>query len=61
MKQDLDSEKRLMQKVWAKRKKQIERVVSNMAGMRGDLEGIAGASLPDIKILELPSTESKDE
>jgi len=61
MKQDLDSEKRLMQKVWAKREKQIERIVSNMVGMRGDLEGIAGAALPAIKILELPSMESKDE
>ena len=59
MKRDLDSEKRAMTKVWAKREKQIERVIQNIAGMHGDLEGIAGPSLPGIKALELPSEETK--
>ena len=59
MKRDLDSEKRAMTKVWAKREKQIERVIQNIAGMHGDLEGIAGPSLPAIKALELPSEETK--
>ena len=54
MKRDLDSEKRAMAKIWAKREKQIERVVLNIAGMHGDLEGIVGATLPAVKILELP-------
>ena len=54
MKKDLDSEKRAMANIWAKREKQIERVVLNIAGMHGDLEGIVGATLPAIKILELP-------
>ena len=48
-----------MTKVWAKREKQIERVIQNIAGMHGDLEGIAGHSLPGIKALELPSEETK--
>ena len=39
--------------------KQIERVIQNIAGMHGDLEGIADASLPAIKLLELPLEESK--
>jgi hypothetical protein len=55
MKKDLDSEKRAMESIWAKREKQIGRVVTNIAGMRGDLEGIVGLSLPTIKLLELPS------
>jgi hypothetical protein len=55
MKEDLDAEKRAMQKIWAKREKQIERVIKNTSGMYGALEGIIGASLPSIKILELPS------
>ena len=59
MKRDLDSEKRAMTKSWAKRDKQIERVIQNIAGMHGDLEGIAGPSLPGIKALELPSEETK--
>ena len=57
MKKDLDSEKRAMENIWAKRDKQIEKVVLNIAGMHGDLEGIVGTSLPSIKLLELPSSE----
>lgn len=53
MKQALDSEKRAMQKIWSKREKQIERVIFNVAGMHGDLEGMVGSSLPSIKVLEI--------
>ena len=56
---DLDSEKRAITKVWAKRDKQIERVIQNIAGMHGDLQGIAGASLPVVKMLELASEETE--
>lgn len=55
MKSDLDSEKRAMAKIWAQREKQIEKITLNIAGMHGDLEGIVGASLPAVKILELPA------
>ncbi len=53
MKEDLDEEKRAMTKRWAKREKQIERVITNTASMHGDMQGIIGASLPQIKLLEL--------
>jgi len=53
MKNDLDSEKRAMVKIWAQREKQIEKITLNIAGMHGDLEGIVGTSLPAVKILEL--------
>ena len=55
MKKDLDTEKRAMEKIWAKREKQIERVMRNIAGIRGDIEGIVQVPLPVVKILELPS------
>jgi Uncharacterized protein conserved in bacteria len=55
MKKDLDAEKRAITAAWSKREKQIERVVLNIAGMHGDLEGIVGGSLPAVKMLELPS------
>lgn len=68
MKGDLEKEKRALQSIWAKREKQIERVICNISGMHGDLEGIAGMALPSIKTLELPvvdveveSEENKDE
>ena len=69
MKNDLDQEKRAMNKIWAKREKQIDRVINNISGMYGDMQGIIGASLPQIKSLELTaliteeaeSNEEKDE
>ncbi len=57
MKQDLDTEKRSMEKYWARREKQIEKIILNIAGMHGDLEGITGIPLPTIKMLELPAEE----
>ena len=57
MKVDLEAERRAMLKIWAKREKQIERVISNAAGMHGDLQEIAGSSLPTIKMLELPNDD----
>lgn len=57
MKKDLDTEKRAMEKIWARREKQIERVIKNIAGVRGDIEGIVPISLPIIKVLELPSAD----
>lgn len=60
MKEDLDREKRAMNKIWDKREKQIERVVLNIGGMQGDIEGLAGMSLPKIERLELPEADIDD-
>lgn len=57
MKVDLEKEKKSMQLHWAKRDKQIERVVGNTVSMYGDLQGIIGASLPEIEALEMPELE----
>lgn len=54
MKEDLDAEKRAMEKLWSKREGQINRVVKNTSGMYGDLQSIAGSSLPEIKLLQMP-------
>lgn len=53
MKGDLDKEKVAMQKLWAKREKELERVTAGTVGMYGDLEGIIGNSMPRIEGLEL--------
>ncbi len=55
MKLDLDKEKLAYQKMWAKREKQIERVVHNTIGLYGDLSGLA--PLQEIKMLELEEEE----
>lgn len=53
MKDDIEKEKRVYMKVWEKREKQLERVLVNTVGIHGDLQGLVGASLPEIKELEL--------
>jgi hypothetical protein len=55
MREDLESEKRSMQRIWTKREKQLDRAVANTAGLYGDLGGILGANLPQIANLELHS------
>lgn len=61
MKDDLDAEKRAMEKIWAKREQQIERIVKNTTRFYGDLQGIIGAALQPIARLELPSSAPDDE
>jgi hypothetical protein len=61
MRKDLDQERRAMEKIWAKREKQIERVVKNMGRMYGSLEGIIGQSLPEIDLFELPALPEGEE
>ncbi|MCK5215079.1 MAG: DUF2130 domain-containing protein [Candidatus Omnitrophica bacterium] len=56
MKSELEAEKRAIQKIWSKREKQIENVITHIGGMHGDLQGIVGSSLPTIKMLELDTT-----
>jgi hypothetical protein len=53
MRADLERERAAVAKIWAKREKQIGQVLTNIAGMTGDIEGIAGSSLPPIPGLEL--------
>jgi hypothetical protein len=55
MREDLEREKRAIQKQWAKRDEQIERVVQAAVGMYGDLQGIAGKTLQEIEALEFPA------
>ena len=58
MQDDLDKERKVIMKQWAKRGEQIERVLGATVGMYGDLQGIAGKSLQEIDGLELPALES---
>jgi hypothetical protein len=61
MRDDLDRERRVMTKLWAKREEQIRGVVESTAGMYGDLQGIAGASLQEIEALDVPLLEEHGE
>ena len=55
MKRDLDSEKNSMERIWSKREKQMVRVLKNLSSIYGSMQGIAGASMPLIKGLEMDS------
>jgi hypothetical protein len=54
MQADLDRERKAMTRLWAKREEQIHGVVDTMAGLYGDLQGIAGRSLQEIEGLDVP-------
>ena len=59
MRSDLESEKRAMQKIWAKRQMQIERVTGSMTNVVGELQGIAQDQLPQLEsMLELDAIGS---
>ena len=59
MQDDLDKERKVIMKQWAKRQEQIERVMGATVGMYGDRQGIAGKSLQEIEGLELTALELK--
>ncbi len=54
MKNDLETEKRSMQRIWKQREKMIEKVISNTVDMYGSIKGIAGNAVHSVKALELP-------
>jgi hypothetical protein len=54
MKVDLDKERRGLERFWAKRDKEIERLARAAVGIYGDLQGILGQALPTVSKLELP-------
>jgi len=61
MSKDLDQERRAMEKIWAKREKQIEKVVKNTSRMYGSLQGIVGSTLPELKTLELKALKGVED
>lgn len=58
MQEDLDKEKKVITKQWAKREEQISRVMHATVGMYGDLQGIAGKTLQEIEGLGFDALES---
>ncbi|GMT38286.1 Caldesmon [Helicobacter bizzozeronii] len=57
MKKDLEKEKQAMERIWAKRAKQIERIATITARTRGSIEGIAGSAIAPIPFLELGTNQ----
>jgi len=58
---ELEREKRWFNAKWARQEKEIRKVVDHTHGMYGDLQGVIGKSLPEIKSLSLDSGEDTEE
>ena len=54
MQDDLEAEKRALTKHWAKRERRLELLMNGTAGMYGDLQGLAGRSMPELHGLQIP-------
>ncbi len=61
MREDLDKERKVLTKQWAKREEQIDRVMRSTVGMYGDLQGIAGKTVQEIEGLDMKALNSGDE
>lgn len=63
MQEDLESEKRAMNRIWKKREKQIVTVLDNVTGIYGSIEGIVGKqkALPGLDTLSLESIAREDD
>jgi hypothetical protein len=57
MRQDLEREKQVFQTQWNKRARQLERVLLNTTGLYGDLQGIIGSTLPEIRGMGLSALD----
>ena len=60
MENDLNSEKKVMNKHWARREGEINRVMTSTVGLYGDLQGIAGANIPEIEGLGMEALGEPD-
>jgi hypothetical protein len=50
-----------MEKLWAERTKQIERVMMTTVGMYGAIRGAIGGQLPEIPVLDLGALPEPEE
>lgn len=58
---DLESERRSMERIWKKREIEIKRMLVNASKMYGELQGVMGNVLPEIKVFSLPEKIEENE
>ncbi len=61
MKQSIQRERDVMEKLWKAREKQLEKVLLNAAHVKGSVEGIAGQDTIDLNLLENGTENLLDE
>lgn len=57
LRDDLDREKRAVQKLWSMREQQLEKLMSATSRLYGEVQGIIGPSLAPVRELELQAPE----
>ena len=60
LREDLETEKRAMERIWKKREVQIQRLDKSMSQMFGEIQGIAGPALPPVKGSTLELEENNE-
>ncbi len=60
MRNQIQKERIAFEKSWKLRESQVQRLLSGVAGMYGNMQGIAGTALPPIRHLELSGDTSND-
>lgn len=58
LKDELDKERRVMERSWSRRSKEIDRVMLNTSGLYGDFEGIIGNQISHVQALQLEEPSS---
>ena len=58
LQEQLNKERRAMERIWSQREKEIQRVLRNTAALYGDMQGIIGGRMPAIAALELDPAAS---
>ncbi len=61
MQEQIRKERRAMERLWCEREKQIERIITNTAGMYGDVRGLIGAGMPEVRLLTLEEAAREEE
>jgi len=61
MQVDLDRERKVMMRMWAKREEQLRGVLDSTAGLYGDIQGIAGRAMQEIESLDVLMIEANGE
>jgi hypothetical protein len=59
LQEDIEKEKRWFSSKWARQEKEIRRVIDHTHGLYGDLQGVTGRNLLDIKSLEIKDGAQK--
>jgi hypothetical protein len=61
MQDQLQKERRAMERLWHERQKQIDRIITHTAGMYGDLRGLIGAGMPEVRLLALEGAAPEEQ